>query len=144
MDNEVKILIKRLRPDIVLPTYTHSGDAGLDLYSPESFVLQPGERRHVPMGFSLFLPPGYVSLIWDRSGLASKHGLTNLGGVIEHTYRGEYAVVILNTSDQPYEVKVGDRIAQLLIQPVVEAELEEVNELPSSSRGEGGFGSSGR
>lgn len=144
MDNKVKILIKRLRPDIILPIYTHSGDAGLDLYSPESFALQPGERRHVPMGFSLALPSGYVSLIWDRSGLASKYGLTNLGGVIEYTYRGEYAVVILNTSDQPYEVKAGDRIAQLLIQPIVEAELEEVTELPPSSRGQSGFGSSGR
>lgn len=144
MDNKIKILIKRLRPDIILPKYAHEGDAALDLYSPESFVLQPGERRHVPMGFSFCLPPGYVALIWDRSGLASKNGLTNLGGVIEHTYRGEYAVIILNTSNQPYEVKAGDRIAQLLIQPIMEAELQEVNELPASERGEGGFGSSGR
>lgn len=140
----VQVLIKRLRPGIQLPAYAHPGDAGLDLYSPESFVLQPGERRHVPMGFSLALPEGYVSQIWDRSGLASRNGLTNLGGIIEHTYRGEYGVIILNTGPEPYEVKAGDRIAQLLIMPVETAELAEVDELPSSQRGEGGFGSSGR
>lgn len=139
----VKVQIKRLRQGIIMPSYKYDGDAGLDVYSPESFVLQPGERRLVPTGFSLALPEGYVSLFWDRSGLAAKNGVTILGGVIECTYRGEYGVVMLNTSDQPLEVKAGDRIAQLLIQPIVSAELEEVNELSATARGNGGFGSSG-
>ena len=140
----ITIQIKRLRPDIILPAYKHPHDAGLDIFSPEAFILQPGERRHVPVGWSLALPPGYVALIWGRSGLASKHGITCLGGVIEWTYRGEYRVVLLNTGNEPLEVKIGDRIAQVLIQPIVEATLEEVEELSSSERGEGGFGSSGR
>ena len=140
----ITVQIKRLRSGIQLPAYAHPGDAGLDIYSPEAFVLQPGERRHVPTGWSLALPDGYVSLIWDRSGLASKNGITCLGGVIECTYRGEYAVVLLNTGPEAFEVKVGDRIAQLLIQPIVTADLQEVEVLPPSPRGEGGFGSSGR
>lgn len=140
----IPVQIKRLRPGIILPAYKHPGDAGLDIYSPESFVLQPGERRMVPTGWSLALPEGYVALIWDRSGIAAKNGITNLAGVIEWSYRGEYGVVLLNTSAEPYEVKAGDRIAQLLIQPIATAELQEVEELPPSIRGEGGFGSSGR
>ncbi len=140
----VPVQIKLLRPGILAPAYKHPGDAGLDIFSPEAFVLQPGERRMVPTGWSLALPEGYVSLIWDRSGLAAKNGITNLAGVIEWSYRGEYGVVLLNTSSEPYEVKVGDRIAQLLIQPIATAELQVVDELPASIRGEGGFGSSGR
>lgn len=140
----VPVQIKLLRPGIQPPAYKHPGDAGLDIFSPESFVLQPGERRMVPTGWSLALPEGYVSLIWDRSGIAAKNGITNLAGVIEWSYRGEYGVVLLNTSAEPYEVKAGDRIAQLLIQPIATAELQEVDDLPASIRGEGGFGSSGR
>lgn len=140
----VPVRIKRLRPGIILPAYKHPGDAGLDIFSPESFVLQPGERRTVPTGWSLALPEGYVSLIWDRSGIAAKNGITNLAGVIEWSYRGEYGVVLLNTSSEPYEVKAGDRIAQLLVQPIATAELQEVDDLPASERGAGGFGSSGR
>lgn len=140
----VPVQIKLLRPGIQAPEYKHPGDAGLDIFSPESFVLQPGERRMVPTGWSLALPEGYVSLIWDRSGLAAKNGITNLAGVIEWSYRGEYGVVLLNTSTEPYEVKVGDRIAQLLVQPIATAELQVVDDLPSSERGTGGFGSSGR
>jgi dUTP pyrophosphatase len=115
----------------------------LQLHRPQ-YLLQPGERRLVPTGWSLGLPEGYVSLIWDRSGIAAKNGITNMGGVIEWSYRGEYGVILLNTSPEPYEVKQGDRIAQLLVQPVATAELEEVDELPESARGQGGFGSSGR
>ncbi len=141
---KLPVQIKRLRPGIILPSYKHLGDAGLDIFSPESFMLQPGERRMVPTGWSLALPEGYVSLIWDRSGIAAKNGITNLAGVIEWSYRGEYGVVLLNTGTEPYEVRAGDRIAQLLVQPVATAELQEVDDLPASIRGEGGFGSSGR
>lgn len=140
----VPVKVKRLEADARLPTYGRPGDAGLDIHTTESHILLPGERRLFRTGIALEIPPGTVALVWDRSGLAAKHGITAIGGVIDHTYRGECRCALLNTSDEPYEVKRGDRIAQILIQPVCTAEIEEVEELSDSIRGAGGFGSSGR
>ncbi|PIY96913.1 MAG: dUTP diphosphatase [Candidatus Kerfeldbacteria bacterium CG_4_10_14_0_8_um_filter_42_10] len=138
------IKIKQWYPELKIPSYAHPGDAGLDLYSREDKVLNPGERHLFKMGFSLELPKGYVAFIWDRSGLAAKNGITNLGGVIEHTYRGEYGVILLNIGKEEFAVKKGDRIAQLLIQKIETVELKEVTELSDSARGVGGFGSTGK
>jgi dUTP pyrophosphatase len=140
----MKIKLKRLYPDLQIPSYAHSGDAGLDIYSLENVAIKPGERHHFKTGFSLEMPSGYVALIWDKSGLASKSGLTNFGGVIEYTYRGEYGVVLYNAGEEEYSIKKGDKIAQLLIQKIETAEIEEVDELSESPRGEGGFGSTGK
>lgn len=139
-----KILIKKLHPDAQIPQMMRPGDAGMDLSSIAKITIQPGTREIVKTGVSLAIPDGYVGLFWDRSGLAAKHGIHILAGVLDSNYRGELMVVMLNTSDQVYEVKVGDRIVQLLIQPVANLPIEEVSELPESNRGEGRFGSSGQ
>lgn len=141
---KVSIKIKKLYSDTVLPKYAHDGDAGMDVYSREDCLLKAGERHLFKLGFGLELPPGYVSLMWDKSGLAVNHGIKNMGGVIEHTYRGEYGVILCNLSDTDYQIRKGDRISQLLIQPIMTAELEEVDELSESNRGQGGFGSTGK
>jgi dUTP pyrophosphatase len=139
----VKIKIKKLKENAVIPSYAHPGDAGLDFYSTESVVLKPGERRVISTGIAIELPEGYVSLIWGKGGLAAKKGIAILGGVIEHTYRGDYGVVALNTSSEDFVVSEGDKIAQLLIQPIATAEIEVVGELSESVRGDGAYGSTG-
>ncbi|MFH0853148.1 MAG: dUTP diphosphatase [bacterium] len=138
------IKFKRLRDNLKIPEYAHPGDAGLDLFSLEDYLLQPGERHSFALGFALELPEGYVSLIWDKSGLAQKHGITLIGGVIEYTYRGEYQLIMLNIGDLPFEVHKGDKIGQLLIQPIVTAQIVEVEQLSETARGQGGFGSTGK
>ncbi|MBU0706850.1 dUTP diphosphatase [Patescibacteria group bacterium] len=140
----MKIKIQRLSPEMKLPKYARADDAGLDLFSCEDYTIQPKTRHTFSLGFALELPRGYVSLIWDKSGLASKQGLTTLGGVIEWSYRGEYKLILHNTSDQPYDVKKGDKLAQMLIQPVESVTIEEVDKLSDTERGSGGFGSTGR
>jgi len=143
LEKRVKVKVKKLHPEAIIPSYAHPGDAGLDLYSVENLIIPAGERALVPTGLAIELPEGYVSLIWDKSGLAAKNGIKTMGGVIEYTYRGEYKVVMFNTSKENYEIKKGQKIAQLLVQPIVTAEIEEVSELSESSRGTGGFGSTG-
>lgn len=129
-----------------VPEYAHPGDAGADLVSTESLVLEPGRRALVPTGVSIALPDGYVAFVVPRSGLATKHGITvvNSPGTVDAGYRGELKVTLLNTDlDQPYSITAGDRIAQLIIMPVSRARFIPVETLPGSERGEGGFGSSG-
>jgi dUTP pyrophosphatase len=140
----MRMKVKKLDPEAKLPSYAHEGDAGMDICSIESFTLKPGERKTVRTGFSYELEPGFVSLIWDKSGLASRHGIKTMAGVIEHNYRGELMIVLLNTSGEDFHVEKGDRIAQMLIQPVTTAKIEETEELSDTTRGAGGFGSSGR
>ena len=130
--------------DIPLPNYAHLGDAGLDLRTRETVTLAPGEQKMISTGVSIELPEGYVSLVWDKSGLASKHGLTCLGGVIDAHYRGEYMVIMRNLGDEVYAFERGDKVAQLLIQKVERADIEVVNELSDTSRDAGGFGSTGK
>ena len=129
-----------------IPTYAHPGDAGADVTSSESVVLAPGQRALVKTGVSIALPDGYVAYVMPRSGLALKHGiaLVNSPGTIDAGYRGEIGVILLNTDrENEFHIEPGDRIAQLVIQPVVRAEFVPVSELPGTHRGAGGFGSTG-
>ena len=142
-DNRVKIKVKRVHPGAILPHYAHDGDAGMDLYAVEDVILWPNEPVAVRTGLSIELPRGYVALVWDKSGFALKEGIKTMAGVGDSTYRGEYKVVLLNTTNQYYYVDKGDKIAQLLIQPVMQAEIEEVHNLSETTRGTGGFGSTG-
>lgn len=128
------------------PTYAHPGDAGADLVSAESLRLDPGQRALVGTGVSIALPDGYVAFVVPRSGLATKHGITivNSPGTVDAGYRGEIKVTLLNTdASAPYDIAVGDRIAQLIVMPVSRANFIPVETLPESVRGEGGFGSTG-
>lgn len=137
----MKIKAKKLHPEAVVPEHLLHGDAGLDLHSVENIILKPGDRYAVGTGLAFELPEGYVSLIWDKSGLALKKGIKSMGGVIEHTYRGEYKVILYNASSEIFEIKKGDKIAQMLVQPVMSVEVEEADELSDSARGTHGFGS---
>lgn len=137
----------QLTAEATTPSYAHDGDAGLDLHSIEGLVLRPGERRLVGTGVSVEIPTGHVGLIAPRSGLAKKEGVTvlNAPAVIDSGYRGELKVLLVNTDRMArYQVRAGDRIAQLLIVPVVRALVTTVERLAPSERGEGGFGSTGR
>jgi dUTP pyrophosphatase len=140
----IPVRFKKLHADAQIPAYGRPGDAGLDLYAVDDMTLVPHEQRIVKTGIAMAIPPGTVALIWDRSGLAAKQGVTVLGGVIDHTYRGEIGVVLMNVSARPYDVKKGDRVAQLLIQPVFTADISVVDDLEETHRGDGAWGSSGR
>ncbi len=142
----VQISIKRLDPELPLPSYAHPGDAGADLHAAVDLTLDPGERALVPTGIAMALPEGYVALVHPRSGLAAKHGISivNAPGTIDAGYRGEVKVCLVNTDrDDPFAVRRGDRIAQLVIQRVEAADFVEADDLPESARGEGGYGSTG-
>lgn len=142
----VQISILRLDPELPLPSYAHPGDAGADLYAREDVTLAPGERRLVPTGIALALPDGYVGLVHPRSGLAHRSGLSivNAPGTIDAGYRGEVQVCLVNLDPAtPIELRRGDRIAQLVVQRCETAGFVEVDELPGSSRGAGGHGSTG-
>ncbi|MDD5342285.1 MAG: dUTP diphosphatase [Patescibacteria group bacterium] len=140
----LSVKIKRLNSEARLPEYAFPGDAGLDLFSCENYTIKPSERRTFPVGIALELPNGYVGLVWDKSGLASKKGIHCLSGVLDSGYRGELMIVLLNTGENPQEIKKGDKIAQLLVQPVEQAKIVEVEKLSDTERGQGGFGSTGR
>lgn len=129
-----------------VPFYANPGDAGADLVSTEAVRLEPGQRALIGTGVRIALPDGHAAFVVPRSGLAAKHGITvvNSPGTVDAGYRGEIKVSLLNTdSKDAYDVAVGDRIAQLIVMPVVQARFEPVAELPDSVRGEGGFGSTG-
>jgi len=138
------IKIKRLSETAKLPFYAREGDAGMDIYSNETVEILPGKSHAVKTGISMALPTGHVGLIWDKSGLAAKHGLKTIGGVIDEGYRGEIMVAVHNLSDQPYLVETGKKIAQMLVQTINQKQIIEVNELDAdTARGAGGFGSTG-
>lgn len=139
----MKIRVKKIHPDAKVPAFAHPGDAGMDLYSVEDMVLAPGERGSVPTGIAIELPDGYVSLVWDKSGPSHKFGVKTLGGVLDSGYRGEYLIGLINLGQENFEIKKGQKIAQLLIQKVERPEIEETDELGDTSRGAGGFGSTG-
>ena len=143
----VRVPIVRLDPDLPPPSYAHPGDAGADLRAREDVRLPAGGRALVPTGVALALPPGHAGFVQPRSGLALRHGITvvNTPGLIDCGYRDEIKVILLNTDpDADYQVTRGDRIAQLVVQRVEEAFFAVVDELPPTSRGGGGFGSTGR
>ena len=129
-----------------VPSYSHPGDAGADLSSAEALTLAPGQRATVGTGVSMALPDGYVAFVVPRSGLAAKHGITivNSPGTVDAGYRGELKVTLLNTDlSEPFDIAVGDRIAQVIVMPVTQARFIPVEKLPVSERGESGFGSTG-
>jgi len=138
--------IKRLDPDLPLPRYAHAGDAGLDLLSAVDAVIDPFERALIPTGIALAIPAGHAGFVQPRSGLALKYGLSfpNTPGLIDSHYRGEVKVIVVNLDpSEPIQISRGDRFAQLVIQPVATCEPVEVVDLDATTRGEGGFGSSG-
>jgi dUTP pyrophosphatase len=139
----MEIKVKKLKSEAIYPSYAHVGDAGLDLFSAEETFIKVGDRVAVSTGLALAVPNGYVGLVWDKSGLALKQGLTCLAGVLDSGYRGELLVVILNIGNQDIKIKAGQKIAQLLIQPIQTVKISQVNELEDSYRGVGGFGSTG-
>ena len=128
------------------PAYATDGAAGLDIVAAEELVLAPGQRHAVATGFSIAIPEGYEVQVRPRSGLALKHGITclNTPGTIDHDYRGEVKVILANLGTEPFEVRRGERIAQLVPAPVLKAEFREVAVLGETGRGAGGFGSTGR
>ena len=128
----------------VLPEYASEGAAGADLRAREAVVLPPGARAAVATGVHLEIPAGHVGLVWPRSGLAVRSGIDTLAGVIDSDYRGEVRVVLVNHGDAEFRIEPGDRIGQLLIQPVARATFSRAPALAATSRGEGGFGSTGR
>jgi dUTP pyrophosphatase len=144
----VAIPVRRLDPDLPLPSYAHPGDAGADLFAREDATLAAaGGRALVPTGVAIALPEGWAGFVQPRSGLALRHGVTvlNSPGLIDAGYRDELKVILVNTDpDDDYVVHRGDRIAQLVVRAVAEASFEPVTELPGSERDTGGFGSSGR
>ena len=141
-----RVLVRRLDPDLPMPARARADDAGLDLYAAGATTIEPGGRALVPTGIALAIPPGYAGFVLPRSGLALRHGVTclNTPGLVDSGYRGEIKVLLVNHDRAAATIARGDRIAQLVIQRVEPAELIEVDELPGSERGAGGFGSTGR
>lgn len=140
----MKVKIKKLNLEAKLPKYAHPGDVGLDLYSLEDYELKPSERRIFLVGFALEFPTGYAAIVKDKSSLPKNGGVHTMGGVFDAGYRGEYNVNLINLGQESYQIKRGDKIAQLVIFPVAIAELQEVETLSDSSRGTGRFGSTGK
>ena len=145
-DRLLDVAVRRLDPDVPLPAYAHPGDAGADLQTTVDVTLGPGERALVPTGIAIALPVGHVALIHPRSGLAARHGLSivNTPGTVDAGYRGEIKVLLVNHDrEQAVTLRRGDRIAQLLVQRFERARFVEVDALPDSERGAGGYGSTG-
>jgi dUTP pyrophosphatase len=140
----MKVSIMRTDKSLPLPKYVREGDAGLDIYSSIDCTIKPGERVIIPSGIKIAVPEGHVGLVWDRGGMGIKNVIKTLGGVLDSNFRGELQIGLVNLSQQEHLIQKGDRIAQLLIQPVVQAKLEEVDDLPIDTvRGESWGGSSG-
>lgn len=142
-----EMLVQRLDPELPLPCYAKPGDAGLDLCAAEGVTLKPGERASVPTGIAVAIPEGFAGFVLPRSGLAARHGLSlvNAPGLIDAGYRGEIRVLLINLDPEaPCEIRRGERVAQMVIQPVESVRVREVTELPDSARGAAGFGSTGR
>ncbi|MFQ6109825.1 MAG: dUTP diphosphatase [Candidatus Aminicenantales bacterium] len=139
----MELRVRRIQKDARIPSYSHEGDAGLDLFSSVDCVLNVGQIQAIPTGIQVAIPDGFVGLIWDKSGL-SLQGLHRLAGVIDAGYRGEVKVVMANLTDKPFVVKKGMKVAQMLIQPVEKVRVIETEQLEETPRGEKGFGSTGK
>lgn len=140
----MELKVKKLSPDAILPTYAHSYDAGMDLFSVERVTIQPGEVGKIKSGISFEIPDGYVGLVWDKSGLSMNHKIKTLGGVIDSGYRGESIIGVINLGTEAYTFEKGHKIAQMLIQKIEHLSVVEVESLSESDRGTGGFGSTGK
>jgi len=140
----MQLKIKKLNSEAIVPHYAHQDDAGFDLFSINDIEIPPRSRAQVSTGIAMEIPAGFVGLIWDKSGLSHKHGLKTLGGVIDAGYRGEVKVGLINLSAETYLLAKGHKVAQMIIQQKETCEIIEVDELSDTSRGEGGFGSTGK
>ena len=140
----MKLFVKKLHPDATVPGYAHHNDAAVDLYSLDEVVIEPGQRVSIPTGIAVQIPDGYVGLIWDKSSISQKNGLKTLGGVIDAGYRGEVFVGLYNLGSEPHTFTAGHKVAQMLIQKIEQPDIEVVDSLDDSTRGEGAFGSTGK
>jgi len=141
----MKIKAKKMHPDAKLPTYAHPGDVGMDMYNREETAsLLPGERKIFMCGFGLEFPTGYAAIVKDKSSLPKNFGIHTMGGVYDAGYRGEYNVQLINLSNEAVSIEKGQKIAQIVLFPVVIGEIEEVDELTDSEREVGSFGSTGK
>jgi dUTP pyrophosphatase len=143
---QMLLRVQKCRGNAILPTYAHEDDAGMDLYAAQDVTIAPGEWAQIATGIALQLPRGYEAQVRPRSGLAMRYGVTmlNAPGTIDAGYRGEICVLMINHGREPFHVRTGDRVAQLVIASLITVQLEECSELSSSERGEKGFGSTGR
>lgn len=141
----IKVKIKKIKDNAIIPKYSHEGDAGVDLYSTEDYILKPGQCILVSTGIKISLPKSYEAQIRPKSGLALKYGISvcNSPGTVDAGYRGEVGVIAVNHSNKDFKIEKGKKIAQMVFNKVEEAEFEEVDELDNTTRGEGGFGSTG-
>ncbi|MFW5885280.1 MAG: dUTP diphosphatase [Patescibacteria group bacterium] len=139
----MQIKIKKIDKEAILPKVALAGDAGMDLYSAEDKFLNPGERASVKTGIAIKIPQGYAGLIWDKSGVSHKQGIKTLGGVIDSNYTGEWFIGIVNLGKEPFEIKKGQKIAQVLFQKISLPEIELAEELEETNRNNNGFGSTG-
>lgn len=139
----MKIKVKKIKDEAKLPTYHHPGDVGMDMYAMETITIEPMGHHRFWHGFALEFPEGYVALVKDKSSI-SKVGLHTMGGVFDAGYRGEYNTHLVNLSSEPYTIEEGDKVSQLVLMPVLIAELEETDTLSESDRGDNGFGSTGK
>ena len=141
----MKLRIQRVVEDVKLPSYAHEGDAGMDLYAAEEYVLKPGERKLISTGVKIALPLGYEAQVRPKSGLALKHGISivNTPGTVDAGYRGIVGIIAINHGSEEFKVEKNQKLAQMVINKIEAAEIEEVPDLDDTSRGEGGFGSTG-
>src|SRR3989338_3586474 len=141
--NKVKVKIKKIHPEAKIPIYATEGSAAFDLYSIEERIILPGETAKIQTGICLEIEQGYCWQFWDRSGLAAK-GIFKRGGLVDSDYRGEFFVILQNSTAENYKIEKGDRIAQVIIVPIMQAQFEEVSELSETKRGTSGFHSTGK
>jgi len=141
----MRISLKQLDPDLPVPSHAHPGDGGVDLYARDGASLAAGERAVIATGIAIAIPHGYAGLVTPRSGLAARHGIgvVNGPGLVDSGYRGELKVILVNHGQETVHIARGERIAQLVVVAVMDQEFEVVEELPASTRGEGGLGSTG-
>jgi len=140
----MELRFKKLHPAAKVPSYAHASDAGMDLFTVEAFTLKPGEHRIVPTGIAFAVPLGYAALTWDKGSVALKRHIKVMGGVFDADYRGELLIGLTNLGATPQDFAVGDKIAQIIIQPVEHPTLTEVEAFEETARGEGRFGSTGK
>ena len=143
MTNSVEVKIKKLDPAAIVPEYAHSGDAAFDVFALKDTQIAARDRAIISTGFAMEFPVGYVGLVWDKGGPPAKFGLTTMAGVIDSGYRGEILIVMYNTANTRYTFKRGDKVAQILIQPVVRGKIVQADQLSATSRAAGRFGSTG-
>jgi|SRR3989344_2277051 len=139
----MNIPVKKLHPDAKIPQYAHPGDAGMDFFSLEELVIKPGETKQIKTGIAIAIPSGYVGLFWDKSGIAAKHSVHSMAGVIDAGYRGEILIVLRNFGQNDFVISKHMKVAQMLVQPVHSVTIVETDNLDVTARNTGGFGSTG-